>query len=71
MAVIRERLEAAGLNVQTVRGKHLDLAHGYVIEVEGDTLFKLLHEGSVVAPFDEVDELIGFIKQDMALNGWA
>lgn len=40
----------------------------YTIEIEGKQLFKLLHAGRVIAPFDDVEELCNFIKMDMQLN---
>ncbi len=68
--MIRKQLEEAGLIVIDQQGKQLRLAHDYTIEVEHAGLFKLLHAGAVVAPFDDVAELIGFIRMDMRLNGW-
>jgi hypothetical protein len=64
-----ELLKTAGLTILRQEGKFIDLAHGYRIEIENEALFKLLHEGSVVAPFDDAAELIQFIKLDMQLNG--
>ncbi len=41
---------------------------GLYIEIEGKKLYKLKHEGQVVAPFADVEEMCNFIKQDMQLN---
>lgn len=68
---MEELLKAAGLTILRQEGKYFDLDHGYRIEVENDQLFKLLHEGSVVGPFDDPVELISFVKMDMQLNGWS
>ena len=50
------------------RGKYLDLAYGYQIEIEGPNLFKLIYQNQVVAPFADVEELCEFLKQDIQLN---
>jgi hypothetical protein len=44
-------------------GQKVEVEKGYLIEVEANGLFKLLSEGKVVAPFDDLDELCNFIKQ--------
>lgn len=44
----------------------LELSGGYTVEVEGPTLYKLLSDGAVVAPFSDIDELCQFIKADQA-----
>ena len=61
-------LQAAGLEILGSDGKYIDLAHTYRIEIENETLFKLLHEGMVIAPFDSLSELCEFIRMDIALN---
>ncbi|MBK8055785.1 MAG: hypothetical protein IPK35_21545 [Saprospiraceae bacterium] len=43
-------------------GKYVEVENGYSIEVEGKSLYKLLHKGQVVAPFADVVEMCGFIK---------
>ena len=50
------------------KGNMLHLEHSYQIEIEGPSLFKLIHEGQVVAPFGGVEELCEFLKQDIQLN---
>ena len=49
-------------------GEMIYLERSYVIEIEGQQLFKLLQGGQVVAPFTNVEELCNFIKMDMKLN---
>ena len=44
----------------------LELSGGYTVEVEGPTLYKLLSDGVVVAPFSDIDDLCQFIKADQA-----
>lgn len=43
-------------------GKFVSVQNGYTIEVERKSLYKLLHNGQVVAPFADVVEMCGFIK---------
>ena len=57
-----------GIPVKTHQEKVVYLPHGYQIEIEGKSLFKLLQNGQVIGPFGGVESLCNFIKQDMALN---
>ncbi len=42
-------------------GPRVDVPPHYTVEVEGPGLYKLLDQGSVVAPFANLDELCSFI----------
>jgi hypothetical protein len=66
---MEELLRQSGLTIIAIDGKYIDLAHGYRVEIENDSLFKLTHEGSVIAPFDDGAELVEFVLMDMRLNG--
>lgn len=55
-------MEQFDLPVLVQREKQIETQHGYVIEVEGPGLYKLIHLGDVIAPFDNLEELCGFIK---------
>lgn len=57
-------LKAENISVVSTAGKQVKLHHGMVIEIEGPTLFKLLDDGHVVAPFADARELAGFIRMD-------
>jgi hypothetical protein len=61
-------LDHFNLPIQSAADKYIHLEKEYVIEIEGPKLFKLMHQGQVVAPFGDVEELCNFIKTDMALN---
>ena len=61
-------LKASGIEILSIEGKHLQLVHAYQIEIENESLFKLLHDKKVVAPFDSLNELCEFIRMDIALN---
>lgn len=56
------------IKVNSHDGKMVIIDMEYVIEIEGENLFKLLQGGQVVAPFSDVEELCRFIKMDMQLN---
>jgi hypothetical protein len=53
-----------GMEIEILQhdGKYVEVEHGYTIEVEGKSLYKLMHKGKVVAPFADVVEMCGFIK---------
>lgn len=65
---MEEKLRIAGFNILSSEGKYITLAHGYSVEIEREGLYKLTHEGSVIAPFDDEQELVEFIQMDMKLN---
>lgn len=65
---LRQALQEAGLTIVEQKGKSLFLEKDYTIEVEQEQLFKLLHEGYVVAPFDNIEELCEFIQLDRQLH---
>ena len=56
------------IKVVSDEGKMVYIEKDYVVEIEGKTLYKLLHQNQVVAPFNDVETLCNFIKQDIALN---
>jgi hypothetical protein len=43
-------------------GDNVRIENGYEVEIEQNGVFKLKHEGKVVAPFRDLDELCGFVK---------
>lgn len=61
-------MEQYEIKVERHDDHHLYLEKQYAIEIEGPQLFKLMHQGSVVAPFDDVEEMCIFISQDMKLQ---
>ncbi|MCI5083852.1 MAG: hypothetical protein MRY78_19290 [Saprospiraceae bacterium] len=62
---VLDHLDREGLLVIHVEGKIIELEQNYRIEIENEQLFKLSHEGYVVAPFGKLDTLCHFIKEDM------
>jgi hypothetical protein len=61
-------LKNYSLIVNSQEGKIINLNRSYTIEIEGENLFKLIHDGQVIAPFADIEELCSFIKMDMQLN---
>jgi hypothetical protein len=55
-------LENYHFEIKTDRGNAIDLQNGYTIEIEGADLYRLLENGSVIAPFTDLDELCYFMK---------
>jgi len=53
-----------GLQVEQEVGNMVHLEMGYVVEVEGPSLYKLLQYGQVIGPFNEVSSLCEFILED-------
>jgi hypothetical protein len=49
------------LPVVQVQGQVVQTVKGYTIEVEANGLYKLMQDGAVVAPFDDLNELAHFI----------
>lgn len=59
--ILEGALQYYEIGILAAAGNHFSVAHGYEIEVEANGIYKLLHEGQVVGPFDDVDELCRFI----------
>ena len=57
-----------GIKVIAHEGKIVNIDQDYVIEIEGNNLFKLLQANQVIAPFADVEELCNFIMMDMQIR---
>ena len=68
-SLLRYALNHYGIAVLGSEQNVVQLTQGYQVEVEGPSLYKLLSDGAVVAPFADVDELCQFIKADPAFRG--
>lgn len=55
-------LKSMEIEIHHDEGKFVAVQNGYTIEVERKSLYKLLHDGQVVAPFADVVEMCSFIK---------
>lgn len=56
-----EALTFYNIEVLSVTGRMVKVQGNYEIEVEANGLYKLLDDGYIVAPFDELNELCRFI----------
>jgi len=61
--IINETLLAAGQQLISSDLHQMEWSSGFAIEFEKNGLFKLLHLGDVVAPFDDIEELLNFILE--------
>lgn len=59
---LMEMMRGFELPVLHQQGNQIETQSGYVIEVEGTGLYKLIHLGDVIAPFYDLEELCVFIK---------
>lgn len=50
-----------GIPVTSCEGDLVILERGYSVEVESNGLYRLMSDGEVVAPFDDLEELSLFI----------
>ena len=55
-------MEVFGLPVLDQQENQIETQSGYIIELEGPGLYRLIHLGDVIAPFDDLEELCLFIK---------
>ncbi len=56
-----EALAFYNIEVLSVTGRMVKVQSSYEIEVEANGLYKLLDDGYIVAPFDDLNELCRFI----------
>lgn len=52
------------MEVLDQQGKYIMLKNDYMIEIENGGVLKLLHDGLVVAPFSDAEELCSFLIND-------
>lgn len=66
LSAAREALLAAlrryGIPLHAAEGPYVDAGSGYRIEIEANGIYKLSSEGSVIAPFVDIEELCAFIS---------
>ena len=65
---LRFALQHFNIAIEKETDKIIFLEKDYCIEWENDHLYKLLHKGQVVAPFNDIQELCYFMKEDMKSN---
>jgi hypothetical protein len=60
-AILEGALNYYNIEIKSIVQNHFFIYKGYEIEVEKNGLFKLISDGQVIAPFDNVDELCRFV----------
>jgi len=56
-----EALKVYQIEILTVEGNHVKVQNNFEIEVETNGLYKLLDDGYIVAPFNDLNDLCRFI----------
>ena len=56
-----EALKVYQIEILSVEGNHVKVQNNYEIEVESNGLYKLLDDGYIVAPFNDLNDLCRFI----------
>ncbi|MBS4066386.1 MAG: hypothetical protein KGZ74_17630 [Chitinophagaceae bacterium] len=54
-------LQYYSIEVIKIEADKVTIGRNYEVEVEANELYKLISDGQVVAPFDDVDELCRFV----------
>jgi hypothetical protein len=57
-----------GMDIEVIKdnGKVIEVASRFSIEVEAKSLYRLSHEGMVIAPFNDVIDMCHFIKSNLS-----
>jgi len=59
--ILLKALQFYEIEILSINGSHVKVKNNYEIEVESNGLYKLLDDGYIVAPFDDLNELCRFI----------
>jgi hypothetical protein len=59
--ILKDCMQYYNIPIEAEEGNMIQTIKGYSIEVETNGIYKLLADGSVVAPFSNLDELCTFI----------
>ena len=61
LEILLDALQFYKIEIFSVNGNHVRAGRTFEIEVEKNGLYKLLDDGYVVAPFDDINELCRFM----------
>ena len=61
LQILLEALQFYKIEILAVNENHVKVQNNYEVEVEANGLYKLLDDGYIVAPFDDINELCRFI----------
>ncbi len=62
--IVAKKLKSLEVDIGKMDDRYIYTSTGFCIEMEGAALFRLSHLGDVIAPFDDIDELCWFIKDN-------
>ncbi|MEM7655682.1 MAG: hypothetical protein AAF399_06095 [Bacteroidota bacterium] len=65
VAFLRFALGHFSIPIDREEGRHFYLPNGLQVECEANGLFKLSQYGEVIAPFDDMEELCGFLQRTL------
>ena len=57
LQILLEALQFYEIEILAVNENHVKVQNNYEVEVEANGLYKLLDDGYIVAPFDDINEL--------------
>ena len=61
LEILLDALQFYEIEIVSVKGNNVRASRTFEIEVEKNGLYKLLDDGYVVAPFDDINELCRFM----------
>lgn len=61
LEILLEALKVYEIEVIAIDGNRVKLKNNYMVEVEKNKLFKLIDDGYIIAPFNDLNELCRFI----------
>ncbi len=61
LEILLEALKFYEIEIVSVNSNHVKVQNNFEVEVEANGMYKLLDDGYIVAPFDDVNYLCRFI----------
>ena len=61
LEILLDALNFYKIEVLAINGNHVKLQHNFEVEVEANGMYKLMDDGYIVGPFDDLNELCRFI----------
>ncbi len=61
LQILLDALKFYEIEVLSVNENHIKVQNNYEVEVEKNKLYKLIDDGYIVAPFNDLNELCNFI----------
>lgn len=61
LETLLQALKVYEIEVIAIEGNHVKLQNNYEVEVEKNKLYKLIDDGYIVAPFNDLNDLCRFV----------